>query len=126
MSRRACLYLVGSFVLLALAGCGGGFFMEQREPWRHEAEVVCLKSGQVKISPVVAQLPAISGPGMCGADFPLKVAALGESSALGFSALGFADDARPPAMIPQSAPVSPRPVASPGYGAHPQPAYPEP
>src|SRR5215216_818077 len=117
MSRRACLYLVGSFVLLALAGCGGGWFMEQREPWRHEAEVACLKSGQVKVSPALAQLPAISGPGMCGADFPLKVAALGESAAL-----GFADDPRPPAAIPPYAPMTPRSVASPGYRAYPQPA----
>ena len=57
MSRRACLYLGGSFVLAALAGCGGGWFLEQREPWRHEAEVACLKSGAVKESAAIAQLP---------------------------------------------------------------------
>ena len=123
MSRRACWYLVGSFVLLALAGCGGGWFIEQREPWRHEAEVACLKSGQVKISPAVAQLPAINGPGTCGADFPLKVAALGESAAL-----GFADDPRPPGVIPPFA-MSQRPLPTPS-DAYPQPTnaerYPSP
>lgn len=115
MSRTAC-YVVGSFVLLALAGCGGGWFME-REPWRHEAEVACLKSGQVKVGPAVAQLPAISGPGVCGADFPLKVSALGESAVL-----GFADELRPPAAIrqtPRSVPAQPPP----SYG-YPQPASP--
>ena len=90
MSRRAWLYIVGSVSVPALAGCGGGWFMQQREPWRHDAEVACLQSGQVKITPAVAQLPAISGPGICGADFPLKVSALGDSAVL-----GFADDLRP-------------------------------
>src|SRR5262245_60726723 len=105
-----CLDLIGGFVLVALAGCGGGWFMQQREPWRHEAEVACLQSGQVKVSPAVAQLPAISGPGICGADFPLKVAALGDSAVL-----GFADDLRPPADIPSVPQAGPRPAA-PGYG----------
>src|SRR5262245_3151599 len=112
MSRRACSYIVGLFVVLALAGCGGGWFMQQREPWRHEAEVACLKSGQVKISPAVAQMPSISGPGMCGADFPLKVASLGDGMPM-----AFADELRPPANVPG---FSPRPASSP-YG-YPQPA----
>src|SRR5215831_6889685 len=114
MSRRACSCLVGLFVVLALAGCGGGWLMQQRDPWRHDAEVACLKSGQVKISPAVAQLPAITGPGICGADFPLKVAALGESSLL-----GFADEVRPPGMIPSSAPRS-----GAGYPQAAGPSYP--
>src|SRR5215510_1939790 len=113
MSRRAWLYIVGSVSVPSLAGCGGGWFMQQREPWRHDAEVACLQSGQVKVSPAVAQLPAISGPGICGADFPLKVAALGESSLL-----SFAEELRPPAPIPQYAPA--RPAAAAGYGAYPQ------
>ena len=45
------MYLVGSFVLVSLAGCGRGFFQSaEREPWRAEAEVACLKSGAVKES----------------------------------------------------------------------------
>jgi hypothetical protein len=117
MRRGVRWYLVGSFVLLALAGCGGGWLVQQREPWRHEAEVACLKSGAVKISPVVTQVPAIDGPGMCGADFPLKVAALGDSAVL-----GFAEELRPPGAIPRqwSTPVAPPHDRQ----AYPQPVYP--
>ena len=51
MTRGVRLYLVGSFVLVSLAGCGRGFFQSaEREPWRAEAEVACLKSGAVKES----------------------------------------------------------------------------
>jgi hypothetical protein len=89
------LYLVGSLVLVSLAGCGRGFFQAEREPWRAEAEVACLKSGVVKEGPDRVRVEPISGPGMCGADYPLKIAALGEGS----GAFGFADDLRPPAPI---------------------------
>jgi Extensin-like protein C-terminus len=95
MTRGVRLYLVGSIVLVSLAGCGRGFFQE-REPWRAEAEIACLKSGAVKESAEVVRIDPISGPGMCGADFPLKVSALGE----GMGSYGFADeDLRPPAPI---------------------------
>src|SRR6202022_4278514 len=95
MTRGVRLYLVGSFVLVSLAGCGRGFFQsEEREPWRAEAEIACLKSGAVKESAELVRINPISGPGVCGAEFPLKVAALGEPS----STYGFADDdPRPPA-----------------------------
>jgi hypothetical protein len=120
MSRkRACSYLVGLFVVLALAGCGGGWFAQQREPWRHDAEVACLKSGQVKITDAVAQMPAISGPGMCGADFPLKVAALGGEGA----ALGYSDDPRPPAAVGAFSQIRPAPPPAPRYDAYPQSSY---
>src|SRR4029077_12912219 len=106
-------YLVGSFVLVTLAGCTPSW-MEEREPgrrggemgepWGREAEMACLKTGTVKESPSVALLGPINGPGMCGADFPLKVAALGESQ----TALGYWDDSvRPPGMVP-----APRPALS--------------
>jgi Extensin-like protein C-terminus len=96
MTRGVCWYLVGSFVLVSLAGCGHGFFSEEREPWRAEAEIACLKSGSVKEGPDLVRISPISGPGACGADFPLKVAALGESN----GSFGFADeDLRPPASI---------------------------
>ncbi len=97
MARGVRLYLVGSFVLVSLAGCGRGFFQSaEREPWRTEAEIACLKSGAVKENADLVRVNPISGPGVCGAEYPLKVAALGESSA-GF---GFADDSlRPPADI---------------------------
>ncbi|WP_420134191.1 extensin family protein [Rhodopseudomonas sp.] len=95
MTRGVRLYLVGSIVLVSLAGCGRGLFQTaEREPWRAEAEVACLKSGAVKEGPDLVRIDPISGPGVCGAEFPLKVAALGESSAI-----GFADDLRPPASV---------------------------
>ncbi|MFO1110351.1 MAG: extensin family protein [Bradyrhizobium sp.] len=95
MTRGVRLYLVGSLVLVSLAGCGRGFFQAEREPWRAEAEVACLKSGTVKEGPDRVRIEPISGPGVCGADYPLKIAALGEER----SAFGFADDLRPPAPI---------------------------
>ncbi|WP_407166283.1 extensin family protein [Bradyrhizobium sp. ORS 111] len=133
MTRGVRLYLVGSLVLVSLAGCGRGLFQTaEREPWRAEAEAACLKSGAVKESPDLVRIDPISGPGVCGAEFPLKVAALGEGS----SAYGFADDdLRPPAPIgnqprwpinqpppsrpPAQAPYSDRAVGQPNYGAQP-------
>ncbi len=129
MTRGVRLYLVGSFVLVSLAGCGRGFFQgAEREPWRAEAEAACLKSGAVKENADLVRINPISGPGVCGAEFPLKVAALGESN----GSFGFADELRPPAGIggnqprwpvsqPQpAAPLSSYPetaVRQPGYGA---------
>jgi hypothetical protein len=96
MTRGVRLYLVGSIVLVSLAGCGRGLFQAEREPWRAEAEAACLKSGAVKESPDIVRIEPISGPGMCGAEFPLKVAAIGE----GTSSYGFADEEpRPPGSI---------------------------
>jgi hypothetical protein len=121
MSWRAVRYLVGSLVLVALAGCGRSWLAE-REPWRRDAEVACLKSGAVREGPAVAQIRAIDGPGICGADFPLRVSALGHSSAL-----GFADAPRPPGMIPQYSPAPQRqrfPDAAPyGRAAPERPGY---
>jgi hypothetical protein len=119
MTHGVRLYLVGSIVLVSLAGCGHGFFQAEREPWRAEAEVACLKSGAVKESADIVRIEPINGPGMCGADYPLKVAALGE----GFSGYGFADeDLRPPAPIGGQ----PRwPVARPPPPAYPQNSYPQ-
>src|SRR5271156_5640095 len=97
MTRGVRLYLVGSFVLVSLAGCGHGFFESaEREPWRAEAEIACLKSGTVKENAELVRIDPISGPGTCGAEFPLKVAALGDAN----SAYGFADESlRPPGNI---------------------------
>lgn len=111
MARGVALFLVGSLVLVALLGCGRWF--EQRDPWRHDAEVECLQSGAVRQGLSVTLMSPIEGPGACGADFPLKVAALGAGPAL-----GFADEPRPPAAIPGSAlpPAYPREFAvSPPY-----------
>lgn len=110
MTRDVRWYLVGSLVLVVLAGCGRSFFA-QREAWRREAEVQCLQSGSVKQGPAVALLSPIAGPGVCGADFPLKVAALGDPAIL-----GYADDAtRPPGAIGRGA-LRPLPPARTGSG----------
>jgi hypothetical protein len=97
MTHGVRLYLVGSLVLVSLAGCGRGFFQSaEREPWRAEAEVACLKSGAVKESAELVRIEPISGPGVCGAEYPLKVAALGEN----ITSFGFADESlRPPGNI---------------------------
>src|SRR3978361_1817902 len=113
MTRGVCSYLVGSFVLVSLAGCGHGFFQsEEREPWRAEAEVACLKSGVVKENADRVRIDPIARRGICGAESPLRVAALGESS----GTFGFADsELRPPASVGNAPrwPISPsRPAAA--------------
>src|ERR1019366_5516473 len=119
MTRGVRLYLVGSFVLVSLAGCGRGFFQSaEREPWRAEAEIACLKSGAVKENAELVRIDPISGPGVCGAEYPLKVAALGESSGI----FGFADDLRPPGSIGNA----PRwPVSQPPPALAPASSYPD-
>lgn len=129
MTHGVRLYLVGSFVLVSLAGCGRGFFQSaEREPWRAEAEIACLKSGAVKESAELVRIDPISGPGVCGAEYPLKVAALGENIA----SFGFADESlRPPGNIGNQPrwPVARAPAAPSqrnyqgGYPAPRQPSY---
>src|SRR2546428_68171 len=116
MTRGVRLYLVGSFVLVSLAGCGRGFFQSaEREPWRAEAEIACLKSGAVKESPELVRIDPIAGPGVCGAEYPLKVAALGEN----ITSFGFADESlRPPGNIGNQPrwPITRAPPAAPRLG----------
>src|SRR6476620_8742404 len=113
MTHGVRLYLVGSLVLVSLTGCGRGFFQSaEREPWRAEAELACLKSGAVKESAELVRIDPISGPGVCGAEYPLKVAALGEN----ISSFGFADESlRPPASIGNQPrwPITRAPAAAP-------------
>ncbi len=101
MSRGVQWSLFGSAVvaaLIALAGCSHYLFAE-REPWRHDAEVACLNSGAVKEGSERVRISAISGPGICGADFPLRVSALGDSAPLGYDD----ETVRPPSVIPNAA-----------------------
>ena len=95
MSRGVRWLLVGGVALVVLAGCGRSWFAE-REAWRRQAEEACLKSGAVKEGPSVTMLKSINGPGVCGADFPIKVGALGEGASL-----GYADELRPPGAVPR-------------------------
>jgi extensin-like protein len=118
MTRGVRWYLVGScLMMLGLAGCARMWFAE-REPWRREAEVACLNSGAVKEGPSVRIIGAINGPGVCGADYPLRVAALGEPAVAGF----FDEPARPPGAIPGDYP-RPQPAPSP-YRPYPDRSYP--
>ena len=102
MKRAVRWRLFGCCLLVALAGCARTGF-EEREPWRHEAEISCLKSGAVKEGPSVAIVKAIEGPGACGLDYPLRVAALGEPALMSFT-----DEAAPPRAAAYYDPRSPR------------------
>jgi hypothetical protein len=85
-------------VLLALAGCGRSSLnwgAAEREAWRTQAEAECIKSGAVKPTAAVVRMDPV-GDGYCGANYPFKVAALGE----GPTALGYAEPPRPPGVIP--------------------------
>jgi hypothetical protein len=94
--------------LIALAGCSH-YLSGEREAWRHDAEVTCLSSGGVKEGPERIQFSTISGPGICGIDFPLRVSALGSSGPLSYD-----DEAiRPPGAIPQGALPQRWPIAQP-------------
>jgi hypothetical protein len=55
-----------------------------------------LNSGAVKEGAAIVRIEPINGPGMCGADFPFKVAALGDNGALGFAP----EPMRPPGQVP--------------------------
>ena len=73
-------------------------------------------------APLLARVEPIAGPGICGADFPLKVAAIGEGAPI-----GYAEELRPPgsgaASRLRSRPAATRVRAA--YPAQPQ-AYPQP
>jgi hypothetical protein len=109
MSRSVPWLLFGSAVvaaLVALAGCSH-YLSGEREAWRSEAEAACLDSGAVKEGAERVRITAIEGPGICGADYPLRVSALGESAPLGYDD----EPLRPPGTIPDGA-LPPRwPVA---------------
>jgi hypothetical protein len=69
--------VVGVLILALLAGCGRSPF-QQREAWRGQAELQCLRSGSVKKNPYLDITGSISGPGICGMDAPIKVSAFSE------------------------------------------------
>ena len=124
MARGVRWYLVGSIgfgVLGVLTGCSGGFFFAEREPWRREAELACLNAGAVREGPGVVRIAAIRGPGVCGADYPLRVSVLGAGSPLGYS-----DELRPPGDIPLRSRAAPRwPVAPPSEAPAAAPRMPD-
>jgi hypothetical protein len=129
MVRGVRWYLVSSVVLGALgvlAGCSGRYFAE-RETWRREAEVACLNSAAVQEGAGKVRIKAISGPGACGADYPIRVSSLGDSAPLAFGS-----ELRPPANVPNAsmpqrwpgAGTRPAPYEGPQSQAYPSSAYP--
>lgn len=84
--------------LVAVAGCTHSWF-GMREAWRRDAEVACLNSGAVRETPERVRISAINGPGMCGADYPFRVSALGVSGPLGYDD----EPLRPPGAVPDGA-----------------------
>lgn len=75
-ARRVALWsavVIGAGAILA--GCGS-FRREQRAEWRDQAEASCIKSGRVRENQYIKISKAIDGPGVCGANYPMKVAAL--------------------------------------------------
>jgi len=127
MLRGVRLWIFGAIAgaaLIALAGCGHNFYDGEREAWRREAEVACLNSGAIKESPARVRISAISGPGMCGADYPIRVSALGESGPLGYTD----EPVRPPAGLssgsaPQHWPVVQSSTLPPSVTSEPAPEY---
>lgn len=122
MARGVRWYLVGSLVFVTLAGCGRSYLQyAERERWRSEAEVACLKSGTVRETAGLVRIEPIEGPGVCGAEFPLKVAAFGDGRALGFAS----EPLRPPGSIPNAAAQPRWPIATPRNPPPPvqQPTY---
>lgn len=78
-----------------LAGCSRSIIdMGTRAPWRQEAEEACLKAGTVRETADMVRIAPIEGPGVCGAEFPFKVAAFGEGPAI-----SYADELRPPGSV---------------------------
>ncbi len=119
MMRGVGWYRVGFAMLgclAVLAACSGGSFFAEREPWRKEAEARCISSGTVREGAGIARIGPISGPGTCGADYPLKVSSLGQPGLLGYG-----EELRPPGAIPNGTRDMPRwPVAEP---SSPRPSY---
>jgi hypothetical protein len=129
MTRGVRWYLVGSCILvalIALAGCSH-YMLAEREPWRHDAELTCLNSGTVKETPTRVRISAISGPGACGADYPLRISTLGDSGPMSYTdepvyPPGAIPNARPNVAMPQRWPGAPStPVSSQPLPTAPQP-----
>ena len=134
MSRRvqwSLLAAIAVAALIALAGCGHYMYGE-RESWRRDAEIACIGSGAAREGPERVRISAIDGPGICGAEYPLRVSALGDTAPLGYDD----EPLRPPGVIPESAlpkqwvqsnALPPPPVSRPQYGqpqTYPPQAYP--
>jgi hypothetical protein len=113
MTRGVQWSLVGFVLflaLIALAGCSHYLFAE-REPWRRDAEIACLNTGAVKETAQRVRVSSISGPGVCGMDYPIRVAAVGDSAPLAYGD----EPPRPPGAIPGAIPGGAAPTDVPPF-----------
>lgn len=62
-----------------LAGCSD-YRRVERPPWRAQAEEACLARGLVHETASIRAVPAMNGPGICGAEHPFKVTALDDGA----------------------------------------------
>jgi hypothetical protein len=74
MPRGVRPYIVAPLVALSLVGCRFG--LEEREPWRAEAEEKCVAERLVQPSEAMEPGEAVNGNGTCGMTRPFKVAAV--------------------------------------------------
>ncbi|MCA3563217.1 MAG: extensin family protein [Methylocystis sp.] len=79
LRKLGVLLGVSALVGLSVVGCSR-FGKEQRAEWRSQAEAACLRAGLVKESQFVRITRTLEGPGSCGADYPVKVAAFAMES----------------------------------------------
>ena len=80
--RRSVLAFSGLALFgAALTACSVNRF-ERREPWRDQAEQVCLAKKLVAQTEFVTPAAAIDGPGPCGMQQPFRVTRLGNGSVI--------------------------------------------
>ena len=78
--RRACVASLGLALIVAgLVGCGR-FSFQTREPWRRQAEELCLSSRQVQPTAYMSFTDEIDGPGICGITHPIRTTAFAGGS----------------------------------------------
>lgn len=70
-------------LVLPLGACGLFFDGEEREAWRGQAEAACFARREVVPGPQASLIREIDGPGVCGIERPLKVAAAADGGFAG-------------------------------------------
>jgi hypothetical protein len=76
LARRVAILSTACIGTAVVVSACGGLRREQRAEWRAQAEIACLKSGKVRETPYVKISKSIDGPGVCGANYPMKVSAV--------------------------------------------------
>lgn len=79
MRTRVAYGLVLGLVIASLSGCGT-FNRPQREAWRGQVELACLKSGAIVQTSFVRPAKEIDGPGTCGLDHPFEIYAVSDGA----------------------------------------------